>query len=112
MHFNFTIVKAIQELKVEVLDEYGKCYKAYAIVSGDKELERKVYFVNPLNYIGTEEKSDTAKYCRIRVRASDATSALKLIQAGILADYQLVWEQPYSEADHAGKVIDWIESIV
>ncbi len=120
MHFNSTIAKAIQELKEEFPEEYGKYYEAYAAVLGDKELEKRVYLINPLNYIGTEEKSDTAKYCRIRVGASDAdtsfsvsmTLALKLMQAGIPTDYQLVWEQPHCEADYAGEVIEWIESIV
>lgn len=120
MHFNSAIAKAIQELKEEFPEEYGKYYEAYAAVWGDKELEKRVYLINPLNYIGTEEKSDTAKYCRIRVGASDAdtsfsvsmTLALKLMQAGIPTDYQLVWEQPHCEADYAGEVIEWIESIV
>lgn len=120
MHFNATIAKAIQELKEKFPVEYEKYYEAYAAVLGDKELEKRVYLINPLNYIGTEEKNDSAKYCRIRVGASDAdtsfsvsmTLALKLVQAGISTDYQLVWEQPHSEADYAGEVIEWIESIV
>lgn len=120
MHFNIDIAKAIQELREQFPKEYEKYYGAYAAVRDDKELERRVYLINPLNYIGTEEKSDMAKYCRIRVGASDAdtsfsvsmTLALKLSQVGIQTDYQLVWEQPHSEADYAGEVINWIESIV
>lgn len=38
--------------------------------------------------------------------------ALKFAEAGMDTDYQLVWEQPHCEADYAGEVIDWIESIV
>lgn len=120
MHFNAAVAKAIQELKEQFPEEYEKYYEAYAAVANDKELERRVYLINPLSYIGTEEKSDTAKHCRIRVGASDAdtsfsvsmTLALKLAQAGIPTDYQLVWDQPHSEADYTGEVIDWIESIV
>lgn len=120
MHFNTVIAKAIQELKEQFPKEYAEYYEAYAAVLEDKELERRVYLINPLNYIGTEEKSDTARYCRIRVGASDAdtsfsvsmTLALKLAQAGIPTDYRLVWEQPHSEADYEGEVIEWIESIV
>lgn len=120
MHFNAVVGKAIRELKDEFPEEYKKYYEAYAAVWGDEELGRRIYLINPLNYIGTAEKSDTAKYCRIRVGASDAdtsfsismTLALKLAQAGIPTDYKLVWEQPHSEADYAGEVIAWIESIV
>ncbi len=120
MHFNAAIADAIGELKERFPDEYAKYYEAYAAVRGDKELEERISLINPLRYIGTKEKSDTAKYCRIRVGASDAdtafsvsmTLALKLAQAGVDTDYRLVWEQPHSEADYAGEVIDWIERIV
>lgn len=120
MHFNAAIADAIAELKEAFPEEYAKYYRAYAAVRGDKELERRVWLMNPLNYIGTGEKSDTAKYCRIRVGASDAdtsfsvsmTLALKLAQAGIDTDYRLVWEKPHCEADYEGEVIDWIERIV
>lgn len=120
MHFNADIAKAIFELREQFPEEYEEYYGAYAAVSGDESLARRIYLLNPLNFIGTDEKSDTAKYCRIRVGASDAdtafsvsmTLALKLAEAGIPTDYQLVWDQPHSEADYAGEVIDWIESIV
>lgn len=120
MHFNAYIGRALQELKTEFPGEYETYYKAYAEVWDDKELARRVYLINPLNYIGTAEKSDMAEYCRIRVGASDADTsfsvsmmlALKLIEAGIPTDYQLVWEQPHSKADYAGDDIAWIESIV
>lgn len=120
MHFDTVIADAIAELKEEFPEEYGKYYAAYAAAKADEGLARRKYFINPFNYIGTGEESDTAKYCRIRVGASDAdtsfsvsmTLALKLAQAGVPTDYQLVWDQPHSEADYAGEVIDWIESIV
>lgn len=120
MHFNADIAKAIFELREQFPEEYEEYYRAYAAVSGDESLARRIYLLNPLNFIGTDEKSDMAKYCRIRVGASDAdtafsvsmTLALKLAEAGIPTDYQLVWDQPHSEADYAGEVIDWIESIV
>lgn len=120
MHFNTYIAKAILELKEQFPEEYEKYYGEYAAVRGDAELARRIYMINPLNYIGTDEKSDMAKYCRIRVGASDAdtafsvsmTLALKLAEAGIPTDYRFVWEQPHCEADYVGEVIDWIESIV
>ncbi|MGN0299625.1 MAG: hypothetical protein ACI4C1_10670 [Lachnospiraceae bacterium] len=120
MHFNAAIADAVAELQEQFPDEYHKYYEAYAAVRDDEALAKRIYLINPLRFIGTDEKSDTARYCRIRVGASDAdtsftvsmTLALKLAEAGILTDYQLVWEQPHSEADYAGDVIDWIESIV
>lgn len=120
MHFNTVIAKAIGELKEDFPEEYARYYWAYAAALEDQALENRVYLINPLNYIGTVEKSDMAKCCRIRVGASDAdtsfsvsmTLALKLAQAGIPTDYQFVWEQPHCEADYPGEVIAWIESIV
>lgn len=120
MHFNSYIADAIASLRDKFPTEYETYYEAYAAVKGDEALARRIYLINPLNYIGTDEKSTQAKYCRIRVGASDAdtsftvsmTLALKLHAAGIPVDFQLVWDQPHSEADYAGEVIDWIESIV
>lgn len=120
MHFNPQIADAISELREQFPKEYAEYYTEYAKVKDDAKLAKRVYLINPLNYIGTDEKSDQAKYCRIRVGASDAdtsftvsmTLALKLQEAGIQTDYQIVWEQPHSEADYKGEVIDWIKSIV
>ena len=119
MHFNLEIAKAIAELKEEFPVEYEKYYTAYANAEGDKELEKRVYLYNPHNFIGTSEKSEKAKYYRIRVGASDADTsfsvsmalALKLLDEGHPVDYQLVWEEPHCEADYPGEVCDWIEEI-
>lgn len=120
MHFNKEIARAVAELKEEFTAEYDRYYAEYAAVEKNEALARRIYLINPMNYIGTKEKSDTAGYCRIRVGASDADTsfsismalALKFAEAGMDTDYQLVWEQPHCEADYAGEVIDWIESIV
>lgn len=40
------------------------------------------------------------------------TLACLLAGAGKNVDYQLVWEQPHSEADYPGEAIAWIEKIV
>ena len=88
-------------------------------MDGDEALARRIYLINPFNYIGTSEKSDDAKYFRIRVGASDAdtslsvnmTLALKLAAAGKPVDYALVWDKPHCEADYPGEVCDWIEKI-
>lgn len=120
MHFNVAIAKAIEELKDEFPNEYEKYYPEYAKAIGDKELEQREYLINPLNFIQTDEKSHQAKYYRIRIGASDAdtslsvgmTLACKLAEAGYSVDYELVWDQPHSEADYEGEVIDWIKSII
>lgn len=119
MHFCTAIADAIEELKEDFPAEYEKYYASYAKAKGDKELERRMYLINPLNFIGTEEESDKASYCRIRVGASDAdtslsvsmTLALKLAEAGFPVDYQMVWDKPHCEADYLGEVCDWIEQI-
>lgn len=120
MHFNRQIAEAIAELKEEFPEEYEKYYEAYAKAEGDKELEKRIYLTNPMNFIGTKEESTQAEYYRIRVGASDAdtsfsismTLALLLEQAGKDVDYALVWEQPHSEADYPGEVCRWIDKVV
>ena len=63
--------------------------------------------------------STRAKHFRIRVGAGDAdtsfsiamTLAVRLANAGLDADYALVWDQPHSEADYPGEVLQWIGRI-
>jgi hypothetical protein len=119
VHFNVEISEALEELKEQFPKEYETYYEAYRTAVGNEVLERQKYLINPLNFIGSEEKSDAAEHYRIRVGASDAdtsfsvsmTLACKLAQAGKDVDYALVWDQPHSEADYPGEVIDWIERI-
>ena len=92
----------------------------YAAVEKDDQLARRVWLLNPMNFIGTDEKSAQAAHYRIRVGASDADTslsvsmalALKLANAGAgSVDYALVWDQPHSEADYPGEVCAWIDAI-
>ena len=118
VHFNATIGTAIARLRAAFPDETAKYEKDYA-VADDVELANRVYLINPLNYIATDEQSKQAKYYRIRVGASDAdtsfsvamTLAVKLQNAGFPVDYALVWDQPHSQADYPGEVLAWIDSI-
>ena len=119
MHFNSEIAEAIGELKEKAPEEYEKYYEAYRMADRDKELERRVYLFNPLNYIGKKDNADAAEHFRIRVGAYDAdtsltismTLALKLAEAGADIDYALVWDKPHCDADYPGEVCDWIEKI-
>ena len=119
LHFNTFIPAALDELKDRFPAEYERYYAAYAAAIGDEELRRRVYLINPFNYIGTEEQSTQAAHYRIRVGACDAdtaftvsmTLALKLANAGKDTDYAPVWDLPHCEADYPGEVCDWIESI-
>ena len=119
MHFNTAIADAIEELKDEFPTEYETYYASFAKAKNDTELKNRMYLINPLNFIGTSEKSDLAKCCRIRVGACDAdtslsvgmTLALRLAQSGMPVDYQLVWDKPHCEADYPGEVIEWIEGL-
>lgn len=120
VHFSVQVAEAIEELKEEFPKEYGMYSKDYEKALGNTELARQMYLVNPMNYIGTEEKADAAQYYRIRVGASDADTsftiamalACKLSEAGKAVDYRLVWEQPHCEADYEGELLDWIEKVV
>lgn len=120
VHYVPDIADAIAELKDRYPAEYAKYYDAYASIAKDQALAQRVYLLNPLRFIGTEEKSTQAKHYRIRVGASDAdtslsvamTLALKLHNAKCgTVDYALVWDQPHSEADYEGDVLEWIDHI-
>ncbi|MCD7763425.1 MAG: hypothetical protein LUI14_09580 [Lachnospiraceae bacterium] len=119
VHFSAAVVDAIASLKEQFPAEYAKYYPAYVLATGNSALTRQLYLNNPLNFIGTEEESDQAKYFRVRVGACDAdtsfmigmTLALKLANSGKPVDYALVWDKPHCEADYPGEVCDWIESI-
>lgn len=119
-HFNSYIAAALEKLKERFPQEYGKYHASYAQAVGNEELDRQIYLINPFHYIGTAEKSTQAQYYQIRVGASDAdtsfsvsmTLACLLAAAGKDVDYQLVWEQPHSEADYPGEAVEWIEEIL
>jgi len=118
VHFNPAIGEAIRALETEFPME-AKQYEAAFEVSDDQALAERVFLVNPLNFIGTDEQSVQAKHYRVRVGASDAdtsfsvamTLAVKLSNAGLPVDYALVWDQPHSEADYPGEVLEWIDRI-
>ena len=118
VHFNPIIGKAIAELRFDFPAEAEQYEKAFD-VEGDDALKNRVYLVNPLALIGTQERSTQAQHYRIRVGASDAdtslsvsmTLAIKLANAGYPVNYALVWDQPHSEADYPNEVLEWIDKI-
>ncbi len=117
-HFNPVLGEAIAELRQDFPEEAAK-YEGAFDVSGDAALAERVFLLNPMNFIGTAEKSVQAKHYRIRVGASDADTAftvsmilaVKLANAGYPVDYALVWDQPHSEADYPGEALEWIDAI-
>ncbi len=120
VHYAEGLSDAIAALKDRYPAEYARYYPAYEAIGDDKMLAERVRLLNPLCFIGTEEKSKQAKHYRIRVGASDADTslsvsmmlALKLQNEGCgTVDYALVWDQPHSEADYPGEVLAWIDSI-
>ena len=117
-HFSPAVGKAVEAIRKDFPEEAAK-YAAAFDVSGDAALAERVFLINPMNFIGTKEQSAQAKHYRIRVGASDAdtaftvsmTLAVKLANAGYPVDYALVWDQPHSEADYPGEVLQWIDAI-
>lgn len=117
-HFNPVLGKAIEAMRKDFPKEAEKYAKALD-VSNDAALAERVFLINPMNFIGTNEQSARAKHYRIRVGASDADTAftvsmvlaVKLANAGHPVDYALVWDQPHSEADYPGEVLQWIDAI-
>lgn len=117
-HFSPAVGKAIETIRKDFPEEAAQ-YAAAFDVSGDAALAERVFLINPMNFIDTKEQSAQAKHYRIRVGASDAdtaftismTLAVKLANAGYPVDYALVWDQPHSEADYPGEVLQWIDAI-
>ncbi len=118
MHYNPAVGEAICRLKDQFpceAAEYGPAYD----VGADRELALRRYLINPMNFIGTEEKSRTAGHFRIRVGAADAdtslsiamTLAVRLANAGIDTDFAFVWDLPHCDADYPGEILDWINHI-
>lgn len=118
VHFDSMIGEAIGALRSIFPKEADAYEKAYD-VADDSALKDRVYLINPLNFIASDERSTQARFYRIRVGASDAdtsfsvamTLAVKLANAGYPVDYALVWDQPHSQADYPGDVLSWIDSI-
>ena len=117
-HFNPVIGQAAASLRSDFPEEAAR-YAADFDVGGDEELARRAALINPLNFITAEAKHPQAKRYRIRVGASDAdtslsvsvTLAVMLRNAGYPVDYALMWDQPHSEADLPGEVLQWIDSV-
>ena len=118
VHFSSAVGTASAGLRGMYPAEAAR-YEAAYDVSGDDALAERIFLINPLNFIGTGEKSQKAECFRIRVGAGDAdtsfsvamTLALKLGSAGLPVDYAMVWDQPHSEADYPGEILQWIDKI-
>ena len=120
VHFATDIADALMELKDIYPEEYARYYPAYAAVNDDEALAERVRLLNPLEFIGTEEKNKQAKHYRIRVGVADADTSLSVSMALALklanadcgaADYAMVWDQPHSEADYPREVLKWIDVV-
>lgn len=119
MHFDTMVRDAVEALKDAYPEEYARYAGSFAPLASDEELKRRIYLINPMNYIRRLD-STLAEHFRIRVGASDAdtsfsismTLALMLMGEGRDTNYELVWDQPHSEADYPGEVTDWIDSLV
>ena len=120
VHFGAGIAGAIAQLRDEFPEECARYEGEFAGLEEDAALQRKIALVNPMRFIGPNDQSAQAKHYRIRVGASDAdtslsismTLALRLANAGCgTVDYAMVWDQPHSEADYPGEVLDWIDRV-
>ena len=107
-------------MKEQFPQDFERWYHGFASVDEDTQLARRVWLLNPMNFIGTVERSAQAAHYRIRVGASDADTSLSISMALAVklanvgagsVDYALVWDQPHSEADYPGEVCKWIDEI-
>ncbi len=120
MHFNTDLAAIMEELVSEYPEESRQYLKGYQDICGDKELADRKYRINPLNFIGTGEKTDLAPFFRIRVGSRDADTslmmtmilALKLMETGkVCTDYEIVWDEGHGRADYPGEVTEWVQRI-
>lgn len=81
VHFATDIADALMELKDIYPEEYARYYPAYAAANDDEALAERVRLLNPLEFIGTEEKNKQAKHYRIRVGAADVDTSLSVSMA-------------------------------
>lgn len=120
MHFDTVIPEVLDELEAEFSEECENLKKEFEHISGDKELQRRIYLLNPFSYIGTDEKTTMAEHFRIRVGTKDPHTsftmamllALKLKNAGHPSvDYEMVWNAVHEKADFPGEFVDWVKKI-
>ena len=119
MHFDPYLAPIMEELRTEFPGESAKYLKGYKEVLEDSGLEKRRFFINPMNYIGRPENTLALHY-RIRVGSQDSdtslmitlTLALKLMQTGKTdVDYEIVWDEPHGRADYPGEVTAWVKKI-
>ena len=120
MHFSAANGESLEKIRDAYPEEYAMYHEGFAGISSDEELADRVYLCNPMNFIGTSEKSTAAKHFRIRVGGKDAdtattismTLALKLANANCgSVDYAIVWDEPHCAADYPGEECAWIADI-
>ncbi len=120
VHFDKSLAPLIADLQESYPEEYETYYEAYAAIDQNDSLKQKLYLLNPMNYLGSEEDCDTAPYFRIRVGSFDPHTSLTVSMNLALkiaetkdadVDYAIVWDQPHGEADYAGEFTSWVEGI-
>jgi hypothetical protein len=85
-----------------------------------KEIQERVYIMNPMNFIGGESDSQPAKHWYIRHGAKDRDTsflvpvnlALKLQNAGYDVNLALPWNRPHSGDYNLDDLFAWIQSVV
>lgn len=120
VHFDRIVGEILEELKESYPEDYEKYRKEYEGIDGDEALKKRIYLLNPFNFIGTREVVSTAPHYRIRVGTRDGhtsftmamTLALKLMNAEASdVDYAMVWEAEHEKADYAGEFVAWVRRI-
>jgi hypothetical protein len=85
-----------------------------------KEIQERIYIMNPMNFIGGESDSQPAKHWYIRHGAKDRDTsflvpvnlALKLQNAGYDVNLALPWNRPHSGDYNLDDLFAWIQSVV
>lgn len=117
-HFSVVVTEAIEELKDEFPAEYAAYYQAYYADAANPVVQEMVDWYNPYGYVLREE-TDICQYFRICVGTQDSDTAplvsgvfaLLLEKAGYDVDYNLIWNMGHTDADYAGALEAWVDSI-
>lgn len=121
VHFDSYIADALECLKGEFPTEYQRYHDEFIGLDKNLELQRRIYLLNPFNYIGTDEIAELSPYYRIRVGTRDSHTSFTM--AMILAlkleacdctdvDYAMIWDGVHENADYEGELCQWIGRIV
>jgi len=117
-HFSTSVMDVLKSLSDQTDAE--PYYESYAADIDDSMLQR-MYLMNPMNFIGTDETCDLAPYWRVNVGSKDGdeatVAAYTMVQAlrnhtDKSVSYQVIWGQGHAAVEYNFQdVMDYVHQI-